>query len=188
MTGRGAAERGVGRRPPLRTRRASLVRFLEALQLLVAAAHDGVKRLFGRLLAGPDLLQFFVLDGANLDEVAQADAARLVGGLADHLVDGDVGAGVLLVKAGLFGERERRQRDRQIAGALMALGLDVGIRQVVEELSHALVLRRLLATHDPQRGAANHGVLWRTSDVGVVGQWGNAKIELGVLLDAGVGG
>jgi hypothetical protein len=58
-------------------------------------------RLPWRLLAGPDLFEFLVLDGADLHEVAQADAARLVGGLADHLRHGHIGAGVLLVEAGL---------------------------------------------------------------------------------------
>jgi hypothetical protein len=51
-------------------------------------AVTAVQRLLGALLAGPDLLHLFVDDGADLHEVAQADAARLVGGLADHLRHG----------------------------------------------------------------------------------------------------
>ena len=46
-------------------------------------------------------------DGADLHEVAEADAARLVGGLADHLRHRDVGARVLLVEAALLGQLER---------------------------------------------------------------------------------
>ena len=80
-----------------------------------------VQRFLGRLLAAPDLLQLLVDDGADLHEVAEADAARLVGRLADHLRHRDVGARVLLVEAALLGQLERRpMRDRQVAGALVA--------------------------------------------------------------------
>src|SRR5690606_6443459 len=80
-----------------------LVGLLEPDQLLVAAANDGIERLLGFLLAGPHLLEFLVDDGANLHEVADTDAARLLGGLADHLRDRHVGARVLLVEARFLG-------------------------------------------------------------------------------------
>src|SRR5207342_1062350 len=50
---------------------ASLVGLLEALQQLVAACHDRVQCFLGRLLAAPHVLEFFVLDGADLHVVAK---------------------------------------------------------------------------------------------------------------------
>src|SRR6187402_2276666 len=96
-----------------RARASALVRLLEALELLVAAAHGAVQAFLRRLLAAPDLLHLLVDDGPDLHEVAEPDAARLVGRLADHLRHRDVGARVLLVEAALFGHLERGDRDRQ---------------------------------------------------------------------------
>ena len=79
---------------------------LDVAALLVAALDRGVYAFLGRLLAGPDQFELLVDDGADLRVVAQAHAARLVGGLADHLVDGHVAARVGLVEAaGLGGAR-----------------------------------------------------------------------------------
>ena len=61
--------------------------------------------------------------------------------------------------------------------------LHLGARQVVEERGHALVLVGLLAGHDPQAGAADHGVLRRARHVRVVRQRRDAGGELGVALD-----
>src|SRR5690606_13476437 len=47
----------------------------KAGKLLVAADHSGVKRFLGGLAASPDLFGFLVNDGADLKEVAQANAA-----------------------------------------------------------------------------------------------------------------
>src|SRR5215203_1542664 len=44
----------------------SLVRLLEALELLVAALDGAVESFLGGLLAAPDLLHFLVDDGADL--------------------------------------------------------------------------------------------------------------------------
>src|SRR6185436_8056329 len=95
-------------------RGSGLVRGLESFELLVAALDGLVERFLGALLAAPDLLELLVDDGADLQEVAEPDAARLVGRLPDHLIDGDVGTGILLVEAALLGELERRRRDRQV--------------------------------------------------------------------------
>jgi hypothetical protein len=112
----------------------SLPRFLSAVQAFL-----------GALLAGPDLFELLVIDGADLHEVAQADAARLVGGLADHLRDAHVGARVLLVEAALLGQLEAALVMRQVAGALVALGLhSSGWTGRLEELGHALVLAAFL--------------------------------------------
>ena len=103
-----------------------LVCFLETLKQLVAAPDRRVERFLGGLLAGPDLLGFLVDDGADLQEVAEADAARLVGGLADHLRHGHVGAGLFLVEARFLGGLEGGHGDRQVAGALVAGRLHFG--------------------------------------------------------------
>jgi hypothetical protein len=47
----------------------------------------------------------------------------------------------------------------------------------------ALVVVGGLARHDPEARAADHGVLRRAGDVLVIGQGGDAEVELGVLLD-----
>ena len=62
-------------------------------------------------------------DGANLDEITQANATRFVGSFADHLGWCNVGARVLFVKTRFLGEFERGIGDRQLAGALVARGL-----------------------------------------------------------------
>jgi len=123
----------------------ALVGLLEALQLFVATGHGRVQGLLAALFAGPDLLQLLVDDGADLHEVAQADATRFVGGLADHLRDRHVGAGILLVEATLVGQLERRDGHRQVASALVALGCFVGLGEVGKELRHTLVFVGLLA-------------------------------------------
>ena len=64
----------------------------------------------------------------------------------------------------------------------------LALGQVGEELGHALVLVGLLASHDPQAGTADDGVLRRAGNVGVVGQGGDAALELGVALDVAVQG
>ena len=58
-----------------RPRKGLFVGFLEALQLLVATFDRGVQRFFGAFFTGPDLLELFVVDGADLHKVAQTDAA-----------------------------------------------------------------------------------------------------------------
>ena len=101
-----------------------LVGFLETLELVVTARHDRVQRFLSGFLAAPDLLQFFVFDAADLYIVAQADATALVGHFADHLVHAHVGARVLLVEAGFFGQLEGGRGDRQVTGALVRCGLN----------------------------------------------------------------
>src|SRR5256885_1493536 len=95
----------------------------EAAQLLVATGDSGVQGLLGSLLASPDLFGFLIDDGADLNEVAQADAARLVGGLADHLRHGGVGAGMLFVETRSPGQLVRSGGDGQVARAPVAGGL-----------------------------------------------------------------
>src|SRR5262249_45467531 len=138
---RAAASRGSG---PA-SRRSLAVGLLEPFELFVAALDGRVDALLGRLLAGPDALEFLVDDRADLDEVAQAHAARLVGGLADHLRHRDVRARVLLVEAALVGQLVGGLGHRQVAGALVAFRGHLGPGEVGEELRHALVLGRLLA-------------------------------------------
>ena len=62
----------LGRKRP---RTGLLVGFFEPFQLLVATFDRGVQRFFGAFFTGPDLLEFFVVDGADLHKVAQTDAA-----------------------------------------------------------------------------------------------------------------
>ncbi|OMP13617.1 extracellular ligand-binding receptor, partial [Corchorus olitorius] len=158
----------------------------EAAQLLVATGDSGVQCLLGSLLAGPDLFGFLIDDGADLNEVAQADAARLVGGLADHLRHGGVGAGMLFVEARSLGQLVRSGGHGQVAGALVAGGLDLGVVQEVEEVSHALVAFGALASHHPQGSTADGRVLGGALHIGVVGQLRLAEGELAFLDHAGV--
>lgn len=48
--------------------------FLEAAQQFVAALNGSIERLLRRLLLCPDLLQFFIDDGANLRHIAQTQS------------------------------------------------------------------------------------------------------------------
>src|SRR4030095_12954074 len=129
---------------------AALFRLLEPLELFVTAFDRSVERLLGRLLTRPHLLHLLVDDGADLHEVAEADSTRLVGGLADHLRDGHIGAGILLVEPRLLGQLKGRQSDRQVSSALVARSLHLGFRQVVEKSGPALLLSPLLSRHYPQ--------------------------------------
>src|SRR4030095_10235613 len=89
--GSGAVEAAPAVKP------SGFVCLLEAIELVVARLGGGGQCFLGRLLAGPDLLGFLVDDGANLVVVANADAARLVGSLANHLRHGHIGARLFLV-------------------------------------------------------------------------------------------
>ena len=52
-----------------------LVGFLKTLQQFIAAFDNRVKRFIGGFFAAPDLLQFFIFNGADLHIVAEPDAA-----------------------------------------------------------------------------------------------------------------
>src|SRR5450830_2049933 len=152
-----------------------LICFFEACQQFIAALGGAVECLLRRLLAGPDVFQFFVDHGADLCVVAQTDTARFIGRLDDHLFHSDVGAGIALIETGLLGDFVSRLGHWQVAGFLMPLGLHFRLGRVSEELRHALVFVSLLAAHDPQRSAADDGVLRCALDVAVVRQRCYAK-------------
>src|SRR5215831_7874896 len=85
------------------TRRAAspsmlLCRFRELVNLLVAALDRVVERCLGVFLATPDGLKLLIDDVADLHEVAQANASRLVRGLDDHLLHGHVRPRILVVE------------------------------------------------------------------------------------------
>src|SRR5690349_18048289 len=63
-----------------------LRRSREACDELVAALDGVVQRLLWFLFVGPYRFELLVDDVANLDEIAKADAARVVRRLHDHLL------------------------------------------------------------------------------------------------------
>src|SRR5258708_1575777 len=73
----------------------ALVRRLEAAKNLVAAVDDLVERILDRLLVGEDLLQAVTELAANLQEAAEADAARPIAA-ALHRQAGDRGLTALV--------------------------------------------------------------------------------------------
>src|SRR5690606_22777206 len=92
--------------------------FLETLKQFVAAFHHIFQAGFGRNFAGKDLFHDTVLDIADLRQVAQAYTARVFGSGCVELPDGDVGARVLFIEAGLFRELETCGGDGNVAGVL----------------------------------------------------------------------
>ena len=124
---------GEGSFPP-RKRALLGVGAFEAAQFHVAALDGGVEGCLGVLLAGPDGLEFFVDDVADLDEVAEAQAEGVDGGLlVGESLHGHVGAGVLFIEALLLGELVTGEGDGHVAGGLMEGGLHFGLQDVVEE-------------------------------------------------------
>ncbi|SVK46529.1 Uncharacterised protein [Acinetobacter baumannii] len=65
----------------------------------------------------------------------------------------------------------------------MPFGGDFRLRQVLQELGHALVGGGVFAVHHPQAGPADDGVLRRIFRVGVVRHHADAVVEFGVVLD-----
>src|SRR6185436_429562 len=126
-------------------------RGLELPQDVVAALHRIVERGFGFLAAGEHRLHLLLDHLAALHEVAEAQALGVLGRrLVGELLDGRLGARIALVVAGLARHLVRGEGDRHIAGAGMELHLHFRLREVGEELGHALVVDRLLAAHHPQ--------------------------------------
>ncbi len=111
-----------------------------------------------------------------------------VGSLRGHLHHRDVGARVRVVEALRPRQLGGCRRDRQVAGVLVPLGLDLGRGQEVQELRDALVFLVRLPGHHPQRGAADDGVLRRAADAVPIGQRADFEVELGFGVDAGVAG
>ena len=151
--------------------------------MLVTTGNGSIQRILRRLLAGPNGFQLLVNNRTNLRKVAEAHAARLGGCLDHHLLHRHIGTRILLVVARSLGQLIRAHGDRQIAGCLVPVGLQVGTGQEGEELGNALVLFRLPAVHHPQRSATDDGVLRSTLNVRIVGQGGNAEAETGVLAN-----
>src|SRR5690606_5049099 len=142
-TAAGRSKSGTGYRKRadaqgIRPRYRLLVRGFEAAEQFVSARNGGVECFLGRLLARPHALQFLIDDVADLDEVAETQSLRICGRRVErHLLDRDVRARVLVVVALLLAELIRGRRDRQVTRFLMPLGLDFGLREVVEELADA---------------------------------------------------
>ena len=151
--------------------------------MLVTTGNGSIQRILRRLLAGPNGFQLLVNNRTNLRKVAEAHAARLGGCLDHHLLHRHIGTRILLVVARRLGQLVGAHGDRQIAGCLVPVGLQVGTGQEGEELGNALVLFRLPAVHHPQRSATDDGVLRSTLNVRIVGQGGNAEAETGVLAN-----
>src|SRR5690606_31003442 len=79
--------------------RISAVRLLKRAQQLVAAFDGRVQRFLGGLVAGPEVLQLLVDDVAHLREVAEANAAAVLGRFVQRkLPNRRVGARVLFVE------------------------------------------------------------------------------------------
>ena len=127
------------------------------------------------------MFQFFVFHGADLHIVTQADAAALVGHFADHLRHRHVGAGVLLVKAGSFGQLVGGGGDGQVAGTFVAGRLHFRAGDVVEESRNTFVFSRFFARHHPQTRTTNDGILRGTRHIGVVGQGGQTVAKFGIF-------
>jgi hypothetical protein len=140
----------------------------------IAARDDVVHRLLGRLVAGQHLLVFLVHDVPDLRQVGEAHALGVLRRrLAHHLLDRDLAGRLLLVEAVRLGLLIGSQRHRQVAGHLMQAGLDIGLRQEVEESRDALVFLIRLAAEHPERRAAGNRVL----RLGIVGQHARAVVH-----------
>src|SRR5690349_15958636 len=74
-------------------RRLFLYRAREAVDEFVPALHGVVQRLLRGFLVRPHRFELLVDDVADLHEVAEADTARIVRRLDDHLLYGNVRAG-----------------------------------------------------------------------------------------------
>src|SRR4051812_23400342 len=69
---------------------AAFVRLRKLVDQIIAAADGLVERCLGILLARPHAFQFLIDHVANLNEVAETDAARIAGRLDDHLLDRNI--------------------------------------------------------------------------------------------------
>src|SRR5262245_12305053 len=97
--------------------RALLVGAGEIGEQAVAALDRGVERLLRGLLPGPHRLELLVHDVADLHEVADAQALRVVGRrLEVELLDRHVAPGELIVEALRARERVGRLGDGHVAG------------------------------------------------------------------------
>ncbi len=95
--------------------------------------------------------------------------------------------GIFLVEALRLGQLVGGRGDRQVARLLVVPGLDLGRRQIGEELGHALVVLGRVTLQHPKRGTADDRVLRRALDIRPVGQHADAELEVGDIGgDAGV--
>src|SRR6185312_7662904 len=178
---RGRVREGGAAHAPLLRRR------LELAQDGVAAPHGVVDGGLSGFLAGEGGLEILGPDVADLNEIAEAQAARVLGRrLVGELQHRRLASWMLLEETVLLERRERGLGDRHIARHLAELDLDGRLRQIRKELRDALVLRRGLAAHYPKARAANDRVLRRALDLGIVGQLEGRELELRVLLEIAI--
>src|SRR5690606_38964964 len=146
-----------------------------------------VERFLGRLLAGQQSLELGVDDIANLREIAEPDATRVGGrGGTRDLLAGYVRPRILAIVALLLTKLIGGIGDRQVSRELVPVGLDLGAREVSEELGNAVIDLVGVAVKHPERGTADDRILRLLDNVFVVGQRCKTYLEaLGAENHAG---
>src|SRR5690606_37954510 len=107
---------------------------LEALEQLVPAFHHTLQTGLRVDLAREDTLRLAVLDFTDLRQEAQAQTARVLGGIGIKLRDGHFGTRILLVETGSFGDFVASLGHRNITGRLVPFGCLFRAGDVLEEL------------------------------------------------------
>ena len=114
---------------------------------------------------------------AAVVESAQANALGVLGRLEHELAHRDLLARIRTVIALLARELVGGGGQRDVAGALVPFGLNVGAGEVSEEARDPLVVGGRPAGYRPKRRAADERVLRRLVEIVVIGKLRHAEIE-----------